>query len=64
MAQHWLERVSLSGTGVTRSWEAFATATPRYREQLGGADAFGEAENGLRQLVGGFHGGVVAYAVE
>ena len=33
-------------------------------EQSGGVDACGEAENGLRQFVGGLHGGVVAHAVE
>jgi hypothetical protein len=31
---------------------------------LGGVDACGEAEDGLRQLVRGLHGGVVADAVE
>jgi len=33
-------------------------------EQSGGVDACGEAEKSLRQFAGGFHGGVVADAVE
>ncbi len=36
----------------------------QYSEQSGGVDACGEAEKSLRQLVGGLHGGVVAYPVE
>ena len=39
-------------------------AHPGLSPGLGGVDACGEAENDLRQLVGGLHGGVVAYAVE
>jgi len=36
----------------------------QYLEQSGVVDACGEVEDGLRQLVGGLHGGVVAHAVE
>jgi hypothetical protein len=33
-------------------------------KRLGGVDGSGEVENSLRQLAGGFHGCVVAHAVE
>ena len=36
----------------------------QYFQQSGGVDVRGEAEKSLRQFVGGFHGGVVADAVE
>jgi len=45
-------------------WRASLTRSEKVLEQSGGVDACGEAEKSLRQFVGGFHGGVVADAVE
>jgi hypothetical protein len=43
---------------------ALASVRAEGLEPSGGVDAGGEAEKGLRQFIGGFHGGVVADAVE
>ena len=45
-------------------WGRLSIWSGEYLEQSGGVDASGEVEKSLRQFVGGFHGGVVAHAVE
>jgi hypothetical protein len=53
-----LNQLARTDVGRLSGWSG------QYFRRLGGVDGSGEVENSLRQLAGGFHGYVVAHAVE